>query len=267
MTAAVGVQPSAGRWRAIAVNYAPGFVFVLLLLLAWELAPRMGFVDGDLIPPLSEVIAGVPDVISDPDFGSDAFQSFQRWIVGLVAAVVVGVPLGMMMGRSKVVFTLVNPLLSVAYATPKAALVVILVLWFGVGLRSMGGVVFLGALLPITTASYHGAAGVDGNYLWAARALGTSRASTFPKVVLPAALPQILSGVRVATSLSILTLLGAEFLIRNRGIGTYLFNSMDLGLYSRMWSVTVLVSAAGFLVDTLFAWFVRVGFPWIEGEV
>ncbi len=255
------------RWKSLAAAYAPGVVFVAFLLLTWEMAPRLGLVDRDLIPPMSEVLRGVPDVISDPDFGSDAFQSFQRWFVGLLAAAIVGVPLGILMGRFRPVFTLVNPLLSVAYATPKAALVVILVLWFGVGLWSMGGVVFLGALLPITTASYHGAAGVDGNYLWAARALGTNRARVLPQVVLPAALPQILSGLRVATSLSILTLLGAEFLIRNRGIGTYLFNSMDLGLYARMWSVTAIVAAAGFVLDSLFAWTVRVSFPWIEGEV
>lgn len=255
-------------WTRVFVSvWLPPIISVSLVLLVWELAPRAGLVDPRLVPPISEIVTGVPAIAGDASFTTNVVESLKRWLSGLAVAIVVGVPLGLAMGRSRFVFSLMNPILTFFYATPKAALVVILVLWFGVGLVSLGGVVFLGSLVPIITSAYHGAAEIDPKYEWAARSLGTSRLGLLVRVVFPAALPRVLSGMRIAISLSLLTLLGAEFLVRHRGIGTYLFNSMDLGLYSRMWSVTLLIALTGFVLDFLYAQTMRRTFAWIDGEI
>lgn len=86
-------------------------------------------------------------------------------------------------------------------------------------------------------------------------------------MVLPAAAPAVLSGLRVALAASMFTLVGSEMLIRGSGIGAYLFDSYDIGQYERVWAAALLVAVAGFLLDTGYAAAVRAALPWWRGQV
>ena len=102
---------------------------------------------------------------------------------------------------------------------PKAALILLFVLWWGAGDTSLIAIVVVGCLIPIVISSFHGAHAVPSALVWSARGLGTGRVRVWLRVVLPAALPQIVSGLRIALAVSIFTVLASELLIRGSGVG------------------------------------------------
>jgi NitT/TauT family transport system permease protein len=256
-----GITPTALRRAALPVGTA------LAALAVWELAPRTGLVRPSVFPPLSEVARLMPGLLTDTAFLDGVSASAGRWAAGLAIALAFGLPVGLLMGRSRPVFAFVNPLLVLTYSLPKAALVLIFALWFGVGMLATSMVIAVGAVTPILIAAYHGAKAVNTRLLWSATALGTGRLRIFSRVVLPAALPEILSGIRVALQISLFVMLASEFLIRQRGIGAYLFNNLDVAQYAQVWSVIVVIAAAGFLLDVVYVRLVRRCCPWVEGEI
>ena len=244
----------------------PSLAFSLVLGL-WELAPREGWIRRESLPALSDVVAEAGSVIGRPEFPAALGASGARWLAGLAIAIGIGVPLGLLMGRSRAVATLVEPLLIAAYPVPKAALILLFVLWWGAGEASRVAIVVVGCLIPIVISSYHGAAAVAPALLWSARGLGTGRAWIWARVVLPAALPQIASGLRLALSIAIFTVLASELLIRGSGVGAELFTALDNGQTLTVFALSSIVALLGFAVDALYVLAVRRALPWLEGEV
>ncbi len=240
---------------------------VLAVLGLWELVPRAGWVRSESVPPFTSVAHEALDVVARPEFLDQLGASAGRWAAGLGLAVVIGVPLGLAMGRSRALHALVDPLLVAGYPVPKAALILVFVLWWGAGDASRIAVVVTGALIPLVISSYHGAAAVRPALVWSARGLGTGRWRLWRRVVLPAALPQILSGVRIAIAISIFTVLASELLIRGSGIGAYMFTALDNGQTLTVFAMSVIVATLGFALDVLYAAAVRRAAPWIEGDV
>jgi NitT/TauT family transport system permease protein len=188
-------------------------------------------------------------------------------VAGLGIAVLVGIPLGMLMGRFRVLFYSIDPILTVSYPVPKAALILIFVLWWGAGDLSRVMIIISGCLIPIVISSYHGAKAVEPRLLWSARSLGSGRVGTVTRVVLPAALPQILTGLRLAIAISIFTLLASELLIRQSGVGSYMFTALDVGSNLVVWAVMVILAMIGFLLDFAYVHAVKRAFRWLEAEV
>jgi ABC-type nitrate/sulfonate/bicarbonate transport system permease component len=123
----------------------------------WELAPRAGWVRSQSLPPFSDVAGEVVLVLGRDGFLAGLEASAGRWAVGLGLAILIGVPLGTLMGRSRPLFALVDPLLVAAYPVPKAALILLFVLWWGAGDAARIAVIAIGSLIPIVISSYHGA--------------------------------------------------------------------------------------------------------------
>lgn len=244
-----------------------GAVAIGLLLGLWELAPRAGWVRAESIPPFSDVAGEAGSVLGRPEFLDGLGASGARWAAGLALALAIGVPLGTLMGRSRAAAALVDPLLAAAYPVPKAALILLFVLWWGAGDASRIAVVVAGSLIPIVVSAYHGARGVAPPLVWSARGLGTGRLALWPRVILPAALPQILSGVWIALGIAIFTVLASELLIRGSGLGAYMFTALDNGQTPTVFAMSAIVATLGFAADALYVAVVRRGVPWLEGEV
>jgi ABC-type nitrate/sulfonate/bicarbonate transport system permease component len=236
---------------------------VAAALTLWELAPRAGWVRAESLPPCSDVLRQAGRIL--PEVGPALGASGARWAVGLGLAVLLGVPLGLVMGRSRAARELVEPLLVASYPLPKAALILLFVLWWGAGDLARIAIVVAGCLIPIVISAQHGAAAVAPALLWSARALGTRR--LFWRVVLPAALPQILSGLRIALAVAIFTVLASELLIRGSGIGSYMFTALDNGQTLTVFAVSTIVAALGFLADAVYVAAARRALPWLEGEL
>jgi ABC-type nitrate/sulfonate/bicarbonate transport system permease component len=240
---------------------------VAVALGLWEVAPRAGWVRSESVPPFSDVVGEVVDVLGQPGFADALGASAGRWAAGLGIAILIGVPLGTAMGRSRALHALVDPLLVAGYPVPKAALILVFTLWWGAGDSARIAIVVIGCLIPIVISSYHGARAVPAALLWSARGLGTGRARAWSRIILPAALPSILSGLRLGIGIAIFTVLASELLIRGSGLGAYLFDALDNGQTLTVFALSAIVATIGFLVDVAYVAAVRVTVPWLEGEI
>ena len=244
------------------------FAGIAIALLVWEISPRIGLVSIGSVPPFSAVVGGIFGLFADPDFWKNLGASSGRWAIGLLLAVCIGVPLGVAMGRNRVLFALVDPLLTMTYPVPKAALILVFVLWWGAGDLSRIAIIIMGCLIPIVISSYHGSRGIETRLVWSARALGTHAGlPLLAKVVLPAALPQICAGLRLAIAISIFTLLASELLIRQSGIGSYMFTFLDDGQTVQVWACATILATIAFLLDFGFVRIVHARLRWFEGDV
>ena len=246
------------------VRTAIGVVSVCMVILAWEIAPRIELVPASIIPPFSQVLANMPRILSSDSFWASVRTSSVRWSAGYGLGSCAGIALGVAMARSALLFRLIDPFLVMLYPVPKAALVLVLVIWFGSTGAPVVLVVSITALLPVVVSTFHAAQGVDHKLLWSARALGRSRIGTLLGVVLPASAAGAISGAQIGIGISLFTLLSAELIIRQDGIGAIMFSAWDNGQFTTVWSVAGIVATTGFVLDWLFRWGVARALPWTE---
>jgi NitT/TauT family transport system permease protein len=140
----------------------------------------------------------------------------------------------------------------VLYPLPRSALIPVMILWFGLGAASKIAAVFLGCLLPVVIGAFNGARGVEQVLIWSALAAGAKRHQVLWEVVLPAAMPEILAGIRNALALSFILLVAAELLISQRGMGYLISSYGEGGAYDAMFAGVLTVSAVGFFADRLY---------------
>jgi len=162
------------------------------------------------------------------------------------------VPIGLWMGRSRYAAAFFNPLMMVIYPVPKAALMPIIMLWLGVGDASKTLVIFLGVTLPLIYHSYQGSRAVEEKLLWSASAMGLGGFARLWRVVLPAALPEILVGCKTGLVLALITMVTSEMIARQAGIGNIVFVSLDLGAYDTVYAMIVIIGMLGILFDVGF---------------
>jgi NitT/TauT family transport system permease protein len=215
----------------------------------------------DSFPTAIEAIRAVPSILGDKEALIDILASLRRMAIGFGVAVIVSIPLGLMMGRSRAVASFFNPLLMVIYPVPKAALMPIIMLWLGVGDVAKTLVIFLGVSLPVIYHSFEGAKAVEEKMLWSGAAMGLSAARRLVGIVLPAALPEILTGCRTGLVLALITMITSEMIARQSGAGNILFNALDMGQYDTVYAMIIIVGAMGIGLDVAFekmrAWLVR----------
>ncbi|HKU94905.1 MAG TPA: ABC transporter permease [Vineibacter sp.] len=222
------------------------------LFAAWEIGARLAGIDG--LPPASQALVQIPSILGDPESLLHIGASLQRMIVGFALGVAAAVPIGLTMGRSQHVAAFFNPLLMVIYPVPKAALMPVIMLWLGVGDASKTLVIFLGVTLPVIYHSYQGSRAVEQKMLWSAAAMGMKAPARLVRIVLPAALPEILAGCRVGLVLALITMVTSEMIARQTGIGNILFNSLDMAQYDTVYAMIVIIGGLGFVLDAAFEW-------------
>jgi NitT/TauT family transport system permease protein len=220
------------------------------LLLVWQLASLA--LNNDSFPTALEAIRAIPAVLGDKDSLVNFGASLRRMTIGFSVALAVSIPLGLLMGRSRAVASFFNPLLMVIYPVPKAALMPIIMLWLGVGDLSKTLVIFLGVSLPVIYHSFEGAKAVEEKMLWSGAAMGLSAIQRLVRIVLPAALPEILTGCRTGLVLALITMITSEMIARQSGAGNILFNALDMGQYDTVFAMIIIVGAMGIGLDALF---------------
>ena len=216
----------------------------------WQVASLA--LKNDSVPTALEAIRAIPAILGDRDSLVNFGASLRRMAVGFGVAVAISIPLGLLMGRSRAVASFFNPLLMVIYPVPKAALMPIIMLWLGVGDIAKTLVIFLGVSLPVIYHSFEGAKAVEEKMLWSGAAMGLSAAQRLIRIVLPAALPEILTGCRTGLVLALITMITSEMIARQSGAGNILFNALDMGQYDTVFAMIIIVGAMGIGLDALF---------------
>ena len=203
-------------------------------------------------PTELEALRAVPSILGEKESLINILASLRRMAIAFAVALVVSVPLGLMMGRSRAVASFFNPLLMITYPVPKAALMPIIMLWLGVGDIAKMLVIFLGVSLPVIYHSFPGAKAVEEKMLWSGAAMGLTAAQRMIRIVLPAALPEILTGCRTGLVLALITMVTSEMIARQSGAGNILFNSLDMGQYDTVYAMIIIIGAMGIGLDAAF---------------
>jgi NitT/TauT family transport system permease protein len=236
--------------RLATIPGLPPLLACLGLLAVWEAASYTFGISG--LPPAHDALRELPVILSDPESLLNILASIRRMLVGFALALAFAVPVGLMMGRSRLVAAFFNPLLMIIYPVPKAALMPVIMLWLGVGDASKTLVIFLGVSLPLIYHSYQGARAVEEKMLWSAAAMGLSARARLLRVVLPAALPEIMVGVRTGLVLALITMVTSEMIARKQGVGDILFNALAMAQYETVYATIVIIGIMGFVIDALF---------------
>ena len=226
-------------------------LIIIPALIAWEAASRSGLWNPLLFPPLEKILRELGLFFTRPAALMEAWVSLYRALGGFALAAAVGVPLGMVMGRSRRVGELLDPLFSGTYAVPKLALFPIFVFVFGIGSLSKVALIFLECLYPIVIVTAQGARGVNRVLLWSAANMGASSAAALRRVVIPASAPFIFAGFRVALPIALIVVIITEMVASADGLGYLVIYSLSSLRTDRMLAVVVVIAALGWLLDRL----------------
>ena len=196
--------------------------FILLLILLWQSVPALISLPKGLslffTTPL-EVTKSFYRLVARDEIQSHAYVSAVEFIVGLGLAILAGLPLGLIMGRSKILDAMLDPFVTAFKATPRLVFLPLMILWLGIGIWSKIMIVFVGALFPLLINTYEGVKNVDRVLVNVVRSFGASEWQTLKVVVLPNSVPYIIVGLRLAIGRALLGVVVGEFFGASRGLG------------------------------------------------
>ncbi|WP_326647883.1 MULTISPECIES: ABC transporter permease [unclassified Streptomyces] len=224
---------------------------IAALLAVWESAPRLGLVDRTFLPPFSEVAVAWWQLLLDGQLAEHTQASLQRSFTGFALAVVIAVPLGLLIGWYRPLAQLLGPLLEVFRNTAALALLPVFVLLLGIGETSKVSIVLYACTWPILLNTISAVSSVDPTLLRLARSMDLPAPRIFQKVILPASVPTVFTGIRMAGAVAILVLVAAEMVGAKAGLG-YLVNASQFNFaIPDMYAGIITISAIGVAFNQL----------------
>lgn len=202
--------------------------FILLLVLAWQSIPLLVSLPRGIslffTTPV-EVIKAFHQLVVRNEIQSHVYISAVEFVVGLALAILVGLPLGLVMGRSKILDAMLDPFVTAFNATPRLVFLPLLILWVGIGIWSKIMIVFVGAVFPLLINTYEGVKNIDRVLVNVVRSFGANEWQTMKIVVLPNSVPYIVVGLRLAIGRALLGVVVGEFFAASRGLGYMIANA------------------------------------------
>ena len=265
-SAFAGKRVSSGRnarLRRIAWNV----IGVIIFLLLWEAVPRLiPKLNLLMFPPPSGVVEALIDLVTSGAIFVHMGYSFMRALGGFAIGSTLGVIVGIITGRLGILQHLSDPVLHGLRAIPAIAFVPLSIAWFGLGETAKIFLIAWGTFFPVWVNTMIGVREIPVVYIRSALSMGASPWSIMTRVVLPAALPFIIAGLRLATSIALVSLVAAELVGSSEGLG-YLISFSHLVFRIDMMFVGLLaLGVLGFTMDRLFLFIVHRCFPWYQGE-
>jgi NitT/TauT family transport system permease protein len=206
-------------------RWALPLAVALPLLVCWHLAVRLS--GSDIFPAPIDVARGIQELVTHGLLLKYVVASLFRVSVGFMLALAVGIPLGLLIGWFERLFAALNPLIQVLRPISPIAWIPVAILWFGVDDRAPIFLIFLASVFPIVTATTTAVRAIPAVYIRAARNFGVSGLDLFRRVVLPAALPQVITGVRLALGIAWLVVVAAEMIAGRDGLGFAVMDSRN----------------------------------------
>jgi len=241
-----------------------------LVLLAWEALSRSGVFNPMILPAPTRVLLRWIDYLKpprpyDPAVGSwlrwaisgelpnDAASSLFRVFVGFVIGTGLALPLGLLMGASRSVYSYFNPVLQILRPIPPIAYVPLAILWFGLGNPPAFFLISLGAFFPVLMNTIAGVRSVDDIYIRAARNLGADRRTMFFRVMIPAATPHIMTGIRVGFGVAFIVVIVAEMIAVNNGLGYRILEAREYFWSDKIIAGMMTIGLLGLSIDASLA--------------
>lgn len=192
---------------------------IVILLATWELVARSGVVTPFQLPALSKVLERIWSDAASGDLAINTAVTLYRAIVGFLIAAIGGVVLGMAMSRNALARWFFDPIISVGFPMPKIAFLPVVMLWLGVFDISKITMIVFDAIFPVVAATVIAIQGVERELIWSARNMGARERELLWQILLPAALPTIMTGLQVALPLSLIVAVVTEMLMGGYGLG------------------------------------------------
>jgi NitT/TauT family transport system permease protein len=251
----------ARAWREMGV----GLVLPVVVVALWQAVASLGWVNPQVLPsPLAVVQKWIAYLLPLQPYGGgnyvawmfsgeligDAMGSMYRVLVGFVIGAGLALPLGLAMGANARVYAWFNPLVQLLRPIPPIAYIPLSILWFGLGNPPAVFLIALGAFFPVLMNTIAGVRQVDGIYLRAARNLGASGSTMFLRVILPAAVPYILSGVRIGIGTAFIVVIVSEMIAVNNGLGFRILEAREYFWSDKIIAGMITIGLLGLAIDT-----------------
>jgi NitT/TauT family transport system permease protein len=250
------------RYRKVLLG---GFA-VVLFLAAWQAIFLFVPLNPLFMSEPSLIAKGYVDLVVSGELAHDLAVSAVPFFYGLVAAALVGVPLGIVMGwRVRVGYAL-DPLMTIFYASPLVALAPLFIIFFGVGVLGKTIIVFFLAVFPFIFNAYAGVRAVDHLLINVVRSLGGGEWDLYSKVILPSVMPYIVAGSRIAVGRALIAVLVGEFFAASEGIGYAISKFGDIFAIDRMFGCIITIMVIAVALTEGVRWAERTAFPWRVGQ-
>lgn len=255
-------QSFAGKHRKVLL----GLLAVAIFLAAWQAV--------FLVLPFNKLFISKPDLILEAfveliasgDLMRDLAISAVPFFYGFSAAVLVGVPLGVVMGwRAPVRYTL-DPIMTVFYASPLVALAPLVIVFFGVGVSGKAIIIFMLSVFPFIFNAQAGVRAVDPLLINVVRSMGGKERDLYLKILIPSVLPYIVAGARIAVGRGLIGILVGEFFAASEGIGYAIARFGDLFALDKMFACILAIMIIAVVLTEGIRWAERAAFPWRAGQ-
>jgi NitT/TauT family transport system permease protein len=225
----------------------PMMASLLVWCVLWEIVGRLDLIF--LLPPLSEVLSAAVGLVQTPSWQGATATTLRAFFTGMALSIVIGVPLGILMGRVKIADDLLGMWVNIFSSAPLSALVPVLMILFGFGERTIVAAVFLFAIWIIVLDTRAGVRHISPSLIEMARSYGASRWALYLKIILWAALPEILAGIRLGLVRAVKGVIIGQLLVSVIGFG-YLFEIYSSNfLMEHMWALLLVLFFFAYLMD------------------
>ncbi|GAA3752187.1 ABC transporter permease [Microbacterium kribbense] len=238
----------------------------IVLLIAWELAARTGLLDPRLFTPPSAIAVRGWQMIVTGTLWIDVFSTVARLIAGFVSGAILGIVVGLLMGVWRPLRAALDPTFTALYALPKIAILPLLLLIFGLTETPKILSVTISVFFVVQINTLAGIMQIDSRITEAARAYKASGFRLFRYVLVPAALPSIMTGLRVSAGMAVIVITAVEFVASNNGLGYLIWNSWQLFQPDSMFVGLIAVSLIGAISTGLVILLERAMLPWRHGR-
>jgi ABC-type nitrate/sulfonate/bicarbonate transport system permease component len=221
------------------------------VLALWWVATAARWVSAFALPPPSEVLTALVTMIGDGSLAKHMAASLQRLLLGWSLGAAFGMMVGFGIGLSSLARSSALPLVSALFPIPKIALLPLFIIWLGIGEISKVATIAFGVFSPMAIATFGGVDNVDRNLIRMAQSFGVPTASIIRRIILPGAMPALLSGARISASIAIILLTAAEMIGAQFGIGAMVLAAGNLMQIDQLVAGVLVLSALGFTVSQL----------------
>ena len=229
----------------------------MLLVIGWEFASRVGGISPFMLPPISAVIGRLAADVMSADLFVNAALTLYRTFFGFAIAAAAGVTLGVLMARSRWGYWFFDPIVSIGLPMPKIAFLPVFILWFGLFDASKITIIAVSAVFPVVTATLSGLQGVERELVWSAQSLGASPKQVAWQIMVPAALPQIITGLQVALPTALIVEIVAEMMMGGYGVGAAMLEASRQLDSPDVFAGIIEIMAIGYGVVAAAAWLRR----------
>lgn len=255
-----------GEGSTLAIN----IVTIVALLALWWIATHMGWVSRLFLPKpeaiWSAFLQAVNGDLDDATLLGHFAASMGRVFGAFFIAVALGIPIGILMGTSRIARGIFDPPIEFYRPLPPLAYLPLMIVWFGIGETSKIILLFLAIFAPVTLAARAGVRSISQEQIQAALSMGASRAQVIRHIIMPGALPEILVGLRIGMGVGWTTLVAAEMVAADAGLGKMVFNASNFLRTDVVILGILLIGAVAFAFELLIRWFERWAVPW-KGKV